>query len=92
MFHKFVHFYMATINDILYTYAYIEILFENYPKLFSYFHSYSSLSHVVYSNRLLLLFRKVWAVHARSLGLSLPIFHQHNLAGMVNVSLIWNAA
>ena len=35
MFHKFVVFYMATINCI-YTvpYAYIKILFENYPKLF----------------------------------------------------------
>ena len=71
MLHRFADFYMVIIYQILHTYAYIKILFENYPKFVSYFHSYNSLSH---SNRQLLLFRKVWAVYARALSLSLPFF------------------
>ena len=82
MFHKFVDFYMATNNYILYACAYIKILFENYPKLFSFFHSYSSLSHVVHSHQYLLLLGKVCAVYARALGLSPPIFNQNYLTGM----------
>ena len=65
MFHKFVDLYMATINYILHTYAYIKILFENYPKLLSYFHSYSSLSHVVHSHQQLFLLGMVCAVYAQ---------------------------
>ena len=71
MFHKFVDFYMATINYIQYTYAYIKILLENYPKLVFYFYIDISLSHVVHSNRQFLWFRKVWAIYARALGLTL---------------------
>ena len=80
MLHKFVDFYMVIINQILHTYAHIKILFENYPKLVSYFHSYISISYVVHSYRQLLLFRKVWAVYTHAFGLSLPIFH-HRFGG-----------
>ena len=74
MFHKFVDFYMVIINQILRSYAYITILLENYPKLVSYFYTYFSLSHFAHSNRQLLRFKKGWAVYARVLGLTLPIF------------------
>ena len=90
MLHRFADFYMVMINQIQYTYAYITILFESYPKLASYFHSNSSLSHVVHSNRQLLLFRKVWAVYACALGLSLPIFHQHYFTGIAGVKIHFN--
>ena len=80
MFHEFVNFYMVIINQILRIYAYINILLENHPKLVFYFHSYFSL------NRKLLLFKKVWAVYARALGLSLPVFHQHYLTGMNSIT------
>ena len=40
MVHKFVDFYMVTINQIRRTYAYIKILLKNYPKLVFYFHSF----------------------------------------------------
>ena len=83
MFQKFVDFYMVIINQILHTYTHIKILFENYPKLVSYFHSYISISHVVHSHRQLHLFIKVWTVYVHALGLSLPIFHQHYLTGMI---------
>ena len=83
MFHKFIHSYMATINYILYTYAYINILLENYPTLFSYFHSYSSLSHVVHLHQQVFLLWKVCAVYACALGLTLSIFNQHYLTGVV---------
>ena len=86
MFYKFVDFYMATtINYVLYTYAYIKILFEYFLKLKlpSYFHSYSSLSRVVHLHQQLFLLGKVCAGYARALGLSLPIFNQHYLTGVV---------
>ena len=38
MLYRFVDFYMA-----LHTFTYMKILFENYPKLVSYLHGYSSL-------------------------------------------------
>ena len=40
MFYKLVDFYIFIINQIRRTYAYIEILLKNYPKLISYFYSY----------------------------------------------------
>ena len=56
MFHKFVDFYMATINHILYPYyVYIKSLFENYPRLSFYFHSCSSQSHVAHTPQELFL-------------------------------------
>ena len=71
MFHKFVDLFMVIINQILHTYAYIQILLK---KAFS-------LSHVGHSNRQLLRFKKVCLVYAHALGLTLSIFHQHYLTG-----------
>ena len=69
------------INQILHTYAHIKILFEIYPKLVSYFHSYISISHIAHSHHQPLSFRKVWKLYVHDLGLSLPIFHQQYLTG-----------
>ena len=82
MFHMFVDFYMATSDSILYIYAYIKILFENYPELFSYFRSDSSSSDVVHLHQQLFLLGKFCAAYARALGLSLHIFNQQYLTGM----------
>ena len=98
LFHKFVDFkfYMATIINYIYAvlhnkYAYINILFEIDCKLFSYFHSYISLNHVVHSHQQLFLklLGKVCAVvYARALGLSLSIFNQHYLAGITTIAFV----
>ena len=77
MLHKFVEFYMVIINRMLHTYIYIKLSFKK-VSLISLFVLYSHIQffdHVVHSNCQLLLFIKVWKVYARTLGLSLSIFH-----------------
>ena len=49
MLNKFVDFNMVIIHQILHTYTYTKILFEDYPKLSSGFDSYISLSYFVCS-------------------------------------------
>ena len=62
------------LDQMLHTYTYMKTLFENYSKSVSYCDSCISLSHAAHLNPQFLLFRKVWAVYARTLALSLSIF------------------
>ena len=68
MFHKFVDIYIATINHILHTYAYIKSYLKIIPNLFLIFIAIFIWAMLCIRFQQIFIFENVCAVYARALG------------------------